>query len=147
MEFTTHFGLHSQTTRLQRAPERRRTPLLCDIINKAIAESYLPLLWKKAVVTPLHKGGDREDLSNYRPISVLPVLSKVYEKHMLKYLSSYLHNNNIICTTQSGFWSNHSTTSAMHHLISQSTDTKTSSNTLACLPLSRLSQSLRLSRP
>ena len=50
-------------------------------------------------------------------------------------MSSYIHNNNIICTTQSGFWSDHSATSGKHHLISQWTDTKKSSNTLALLVL------------
>ena len=109
-------------------------PLLCDIINRAIYESHFPSLWKIAVVTPLHKGGDREDMSNCHPISVLPILSKkVYEKLILNYLFLTYNTNNIICTTQSGFRSDHSTTSAMHHLISQWTNIKKSSDALALL--------------
>ena len=49
--------------------------------------------WKKAKVTPLHKGGpSKEVLNNYRPISILPVLSKVLEKHVHDCLSDLLHN-------------------------------------------------------
>ena len=54
-------------------------PLLCDIINRSIHEGSFPTQWKQAIVTPLYKGGDKEDLSNYRPISVLPILSKLFE--------------------------------------------------------------------
>ena len=51
-------------------------------------------------MTPLHKNGPKDDTDNYRPISVLPVLSKLLEKHVH---DSYLSSNNLLHSTQSGF--------------------------------------------
>ena len=99
-------------------------PILSDIINRAIADACFPKQWKNAVVTPLYKGGDKEDLSNYRPISVLPILSKIYERHILKHLSAYLENHNLISSSQSGFRKNHSCNTAVHHLITKWLDAK-----------------------
>ena len=92
---------------------------LTDIINQAISEGTFPSQWKTAVVTPLHKSGDANNVSNYRPISVLPVLSKIYEKHILHHLNQFLTSHNIISNHQSGFRKNHSCTTVMHHLISE----------------------------
>ena len=52
------------------------------ICNQSIAKSVFPSKWKEAKVTPLFKNGPHEDVNNYRPISILPVLSKVLEKHV-----------------------------------------------------------------
>ena len=51
--------------------------------------SVFPNKWKEAKVTPLHKGGPSEEVNNYRPISILPVLSKVLEKHVHDCLSDF----------------------------------------------------------
>ena len=53
---------------------------LCDIFNQSISQGKLPEDWKFAGVTPLFKQGDREDVNNYRPISVIPVAVKVFER-------------------------------------------------------------------
>ena len=55
------------------------TPLT-HIINLSIAQGYFPDEWKLAKVIPIFKDGDPQDIQNYRPISVLPFLSKVFEK-------------------------------------------------------------------
>ena len=55
-----------------------------------------PDRWKVAKVTPLHKGGARNDINNYRPISVLPVFSKIIEKHVASCLLNVLHDNNML---------------------------------------------------
>ena len=65
----------------------------------------------------LFKGGDSEDLNNYRPISVLPVLSKVMERHVHDSLSSYLCENNLIYSKQSGFQKLHTTETALIRII------------------------------
>ena len=62
------------------------------ICNHSINNSVFPNKWKEAKVTPLHKGGPSEEVNNYRPISILPVLSKVLEKHVHDCLSDFLHN-------------------------------------------------------
>lgn len=106
---------------------------LTDIINRAILESTFPKLWKTAIVTPLHKGGDSNDLSNYRPISVLPILSKIYEKHILIALKTHLVKNNTISRFQSGFRENHSCITTIHHLYSTWSNMVKSKNILAII--------------
>ena len=79
-------------------------PSIAKLINYSFSESVFPQRWKTAKVFPLFKGGDSENVNNYRPISVLPVLSKVIEKHVHDTLYSYLCDNNLIYPKQSGFW-------------------------------------------
>ena len=50
---------------------------VCSIINTSISTCSIPSVWKKALVKPLHKGGSKDTLANYRPISLLPVTSKI----------------------------------------------------------------------
>ena len=58
---------------------------------------------------PIFKKGRKTDVSNYQPISLLPILSKVIEKIVHKQTTKFLNNNNIFYKYQSGFKSNHST--------------------------------------
>jgi len=67
-------------------------------------------LWK---VIPLFKQGERSDLNNYRPISIVPVVAKVFERNIYDQLYSYLTENNLISSCQSGFRSLHSTITAL----------------------------------
>ena len=81
---------------------------LCSIINSSIARSVFPTPWKCAIVKPLHNA-DCASPTNYRPISLLPVPSKVLEKHVHIQLSQYLHTHNLLYPLQSGFCPSHST--------------------------------------
>ena len=83
------------------------------IAQKCIDTCQIPTLWKQAKVTPLHKGGAKNELNNYRPISILPTLSKLLEKFIQTHLMSYLNFFSIIHPTQSGFRPGHSTESAL----------------------------------
>ena len=69
----------------------------------------VPSSCKCSVVKPLHKGGDRTSLSNYPPISILPVCSKVLEKCVTAQVSNHLASNNLYYSHQSGFRTGHST--------------------------------------
>ena len=82
---------------------------LSSIINSSITSSQFPAQWKCASIRPLHKGGDRANPSNFRPISILPVPSKLLEKHVHLQLSSHLNSNNLLFSLQSGFRPSHST--------------------------------------
>ena len=53
---------------------------LTDLMNRSLAEGSIPMDWKHAIVTPVFKSGTKTDLSNYRPISVLPVFCKIFER-------------------------------------------------------------------
>jgi len=72
---------------------------------------------KKARVIPIYKNGDKDDPGNYRPISVLPTLSKIFERHIATQIQSFFEKTNIIHKTQSGFRKNHSCNTALVRLI------------------------------
>ena len=86
------------------------------ICNKSISSSCFPDKWKEAKVSPLHKSGPHEDINNYRPISILPVLSKVLERHVSDSLTKYLNENELLHRTQSGFRTNHSCETALNFM-------------------------------
>ena len=84
-------------------------------MNSSISSSSFPCQWKCASIRPLHKGGDLEEATNYRPISILPVSSKLLEKHVHCQLSSHLNSNNLLFPLQSGFRPSHSTQTLLLH--------------------------------
>ena len=76
---------------------------LQQIFNTSQLSGVFPIAWKHAIVAPIHKKGDLFDLSHYRPISLLPIMSKVFEKLANAQLRDYLNTNNIIHEAQHGF--------------------------------------------
>ena len=92
-------------------------PHLALIYNLCISEGVFPDLMKLSKVIPLFKSGDLNDVSNFRPISILPVLSKVFEKLMLNDLLGHFNRNRLLSTSQFGFTKGRSTTDAASALI------------------------------
>ena len=88
------------------------TPSLTQIFDKIICTSIFPNDWKLARVTPIFKKGKKDDMDNYRLISVISVVAKIFEKLIFEQLYEYLHNNNLTAS-QSGFRSLHSTLTAL----------------------------------
>ena len=89
------------------------SPIIASLINNSMTSGKFPKLFKIARVIPLPKPGVKTDLNNYRPISILPILSKIFEKIVYKQLDYYLEQNNILFKHQYGFRKNHSTTQAI----------------------------------
>ena len=85
------------------------TKPLTYVINLSLNKGSLPNVLKKARVNPLHKSGSRKSFDNYRPISVLPVVSKIFEKCVYRQLIDYLESNNLLSNFQFGFRSRRST--------------------------------------
>ena len=79
------------------------------LVNLFIKSGTVPSEWKQAKVVPLFKSGNKDDLDNYRPISILPILSKILEKAVFHQLHSYLSENSLLSPYQSAFRANHST--------------------------------------
>ena len=92
---------------------------LSKLLNLSVSTNSFPNHWKIAKVTPLHKGGARNDINNYRPISVLPILSKILEKHVASSLPVFLSKNNLLYELQSAFRSGHSTETVLIRLTDQ----------------------------
>ena len=82
---------------------------LVFMFNTSLETSQFPDSWKNARITPIFKEGDKTERSNYRPISVLPVISRLFEKLVFNQLYDYLVRNKLIHPGQSGFLKLHST--------------------------------------
>ena len=87
---------------------REVTPLLQHLISSSLQQGIFPEKLKFAKVIPLHKGGSKSELSNYRPISLLSCFSKIYEKAMHARLAHFLADNGILYPSQYGFRGGHS---------------------------------------
>ena len=92
---------------------------LTQICNLSIASSSFPDKCKHAKLKPLFKKGPTTEPKNYRPISLLPLVSKIIEKVIHDQTIKYLDENNIIYKYQSGFRSNHSTNSCLSYLCNK----------------------------
>ena len=86
---------------------------LCTIFNQSIVSGIFPDEWKFSKVIPLFKQGERSDLNNYRPISVIPVVAKVFERIIYDQLYDYFTVHKLISSHQSGFRPLHSTVTAL----------------------------------
>ena len=79
------------------------TDALSKVINKSFKEGHFPKQLKVARVVPIHKGGAKTDVSNYRPISLLKSFSKVYEKIMHNRILNFMEENGSLYDNQYGF--------------------------------------------
>ncbi len=86
---------------------------LTHILNLSLEQGTVPDEMKIAKVLPLFKGGDQVNVTNYRPVSVLPVFSKILEKIMYNRLLSFCEKHSILYDYQFGFRANHSTNMAL----------------------------------
>ena len=82
-------------------------------LNQSLETGIFPFDWKMAKVSPIFKNGSISDLNNYRPISVIPTVTKIFEKIIDDQLYQYLNENGLFNSGQSGFRSLHSTLTAL----------------------------------
>lgn len=94
------------------------SPVLCYIYNLSLETGIFPKALKSAVVIPLFKKGNRDDPSNYRPISLLPVFSKIFEKLVKSRAMSFLKKTGFLSKTQFGFLEGTGTEDAINRLLS-----------------------------
>ena len=92
---------------------------LAFMFNTSIQTSMFPDSWKIARVTPIYKNGDRADKSNYRPISVLPVISRLFEKLITNQVYQHMEDNGLFSSGQSAYLRLHSTVT---HLLKNTDD-------------------------
>ena len=89
------------------------------IFLNIVKTGIYPSQWKKANVTPVHKKNDKQLVDNYRPISLLPILSKIFERIIFKNLYNHLISNHLISKNQSGFRPGDSCTNQLLFLINE----------------------------
>lgn len=93
--------------------------VLAECINISFLTGSFPRCLKRAVVIPLHKGGELDEPSNYRPISLLSTFSKIVEKLVKKRMLNYFDKHHILSSTQFGFLPSKSTNDAMFNVFEQ----------------------------
>ena len=105
--------IHNYSVRIMKEIKDLIAPILSHIINKSLQQGYFPTKLKLARVIPLHKGGSSENVNNFRPISILPLLSKIFERTAYNQLYNFLEKYNILTPYQYGFRKNRSTIQAV----------------------------------
>ena len=96
---------------------------LTHLVNLSLSQGTFPCELKISRTCPIFKSGCRKEASNYRPISCLPVLSKVFEKVVFNQLYEYLTTNNILSPYQFGFQPGKSTLQLIKHILNCIADT------------------------
>ena len=113
LDISNAIGLDGVGPRLLKLSSGIITKSLTFFANKCISSGKFPSIWKQAKVSLLHKRGARDEINNYRSISILSTSSKLLEKFIQKYLMAYLNSFNLIHQSQSGFRASHSTETAL----------------------------------
>jgi hypothetical protein len=96
-------GLDRLPGKLLRAASPVISKPLAFILNISLQSGKFISEWKHAKVLPLHKSGPVMETNNYRPISILPILSKLLERFVHNHFTSFLEQHNLITMAQSGF--------------------------------------------
>jgi hypothetical protein len=101
-------GLDGLTSTFLKIAGLEAAVYLDSLYSQIIREGVLPTDWKKAIVIPIHKGGEKKKIGNYRPISLTSTACKVFEKIVCSYLRKILDNENWLSQAQHGFRAMHS---------------------------------------
>ena len=106
-------GIDGINRKLLLLPLKVLAPVITHIFNFSLSTNSFPSAWRIARIIPIPKSKDPKSFSQYRPISILPFLSKVLERIVSEQLNQYLLENRILSQFQSGFRSGHSTVTAL----------------------------------
>jgi exonuclease III len=112
-------GLDGLDTEILKLSAPTITDTLTYIYNICLEKGYFPNALKKAKIIPIHKSGNTSDPTNYRPISILSVLSKPLEKHIHKHTLKHVDDNKLMLSNQSGFRKGHSCHTSLISLVDQ----------------------------
>jgi hypothetical protein len=104
-------GLDSFSAKILKISADKIAESLCNIFNLSISSGIFPEEWKIARVGPNFKAGSKQDVGNFRPISILPIVSKIIEKHV--HIHLYNHVQPVLNKAQSGFRKFHSCETAL----------------------------------
>ena len=85
---------------------------LFNIFQFSLETGHFPSNWKRGN-KPVHKKGNKDLINNYRPVSLLPIFSKIYEKFIYGTLYNYFEGNDLFSKSQSGFRKGHSCVSQL----------------------------------
>ena len=95
------------------------SPYLTKIINISFETKKFPDILKNAIIKPIFKKDDKNDISNYRPISILPVISKIFERATLDQLIQYFEKYDLINCFQHAYRKFHGTVTCLFELLNE----------------------------
>ena len=108
-----HFGINTELllvisfiycpVRVLKCAKNILSSPLAELINRCVQTGKNPSKLKHAKIIPVYKGDDETDPSNYRPISLLSVFNRIFEKTMYNRLKSYIEDNELLYKAQYGF--------------------------------------------
>ena len=76
---------------------------LFNIFQFSLETGNFPSNWKRGNIVPVHKKGNKDLINNYRPVSLLPIFRKIYEKCIYDTLYNYFEGNDLLSKSESGF--------------------------------------------
>ena len=95
---------------------------LTSMFQKSIDNAALPDIWRKAVVSPIYKGGPRDEVNNYRPVSITSILCKCLEHIICSNIWRHIEQNDLLSDRQQGFRKGFSTTTQLLHVVHHATE-------------------------
>ena len=101
-------GADGITPGILKACHRQLCQPISILLNHSLSDGRVPVDWKSGIISPIYKGGCRSDVASYRPVTLLPVVSKVMERIITNQLLNHLEDRNLLSATQHGFRKNRS---------------------------------------
>ena len=111
------YGLYSCPVSILKLSSHIISQPLAQILNVSVSSGSFPAKLKTAKVVPVFKSGDEYKPGNYRPISLLPIFNRIFEKLVYKRLIKFVNKHNILYSSQYGFRSRHSTQHATLEIL------------------------------
>lgn len=131
MKSSNSTGIDGISAKLLKQCEQAICLPLATIINKSFTEGIFPSKLKLSKTYPLLKQGSKDNMANYRPISLVPTVSKIVEKIVLARLINHLDENNLYPPSQHGFIAKRSTITALIELVEFVIDKLETGNTVS----------------
>ena len=113
----TKYCLNSLPVKILKLCSDKLSPMITKLLNESLVSGVFPDFLKIATVIPIFKSGNREDVSCYRPISIVPLFSKIFESVMSTRIRDFICKSNIISPVQFGFLKGKSTFDAVSSFI------------------------------
>ena len=110
-------GIENISTKVLKDALWALAPQFTWLLNFSIRSSHIPIEWKKAKISLVPKDGNLTDINNFRPIAILPAVSKIMEHLIQSQTMSYLERNGVLDVHQGGFRKNNSTTATTSSML------------------------------
>lgn len=113
-------GMDGIDTRTLKTLSKDLAEAILPMINECLVSGHYPITFKKTLIIPVYKGvGDKRDPNNYRPISIISNLAKIFEKLLYKRIMEFLTKEKFFAPSQFGFLPGSNTTAAVLHAINK----------------------------